>query len=109
MYSIMILGDNREAVINNIKTNAENGDFHNKVELNDPVLSAEENRAITDNYMENRERLAFKIKSALAVAIAKTATKINANIGFGNFFKKNTSFLKIYETELHIDTDNSSF
>lgn len=72
----MILGDNREAVIENIKKYAENGEFHNKVELNDPVLSAEENRAITDSYMENRERLAFKLKSAVAVAIAKTATKI---------------------------------
>ena len=72
----MILGDNREAVIENIKKYAENGEFHNKVELNDPVLSAEENRAITDSYMENRERLAFKLKSAVAVTIAKTATKI---------------------------------
>lgn len=72
----MILGDNREAVIENIKTYAENGEFHNKVELNDPVLSTEENRAITDAYMENRERLAFKLKSAVAVTIAKIATKI---------------------------------
>ena len=72
----MILGDNREAVIKNIKTYAENGEFHNKVELNDPVLSTEENRAITDAYMENRERLAFRLKSAVAVTIAKIATKI---------------------------------
>ncbi len=72
----MILGDNREAVINNIKTYAENGDFHNKVELNDPVLTAEENRAITDSYMENREHLTFKLKSVIAVTIAKIATKL---------------------------------
>ncbi len=72
----MILGDNREAVIENIKKNAENGDFHNKVELNDPVLTTEETRAITDTYMENRERLAFKLKSVLAVTIAKIATKL---------------------------------
>ena len=72
----MILGDNREAVINNIKTYAENGEFHNKVELNDPILTAEENRAITDNYMENREHLTFKLKSVIAVTIAKIATKL---------------------------------
>ena len=72
----MILGDNREAVINNIKTYAENGKFHNKVELNDPVLTAEENRAITDNYMENREHLTFKLKSVIAVTIAKIATRL---------------------------------
>ncbi len=72
----MILGDNREAVINNIKIYAENGEFHNKVELNDPVLTAEENRAITDNYMENREHLTFKLKSVIAVTIAKIATRL---------------------------------
>ena len=34
----MIIGDNRKAVIENIKRSAENGDFYAKVELNDPVL-----------------------------------------------------------------------
>lgn len=72
----MILGDKREAVIENIKKNAENGDFHNKVELDDPILSVQENRAITDAYMENRLHLTFKVKSAIAVMIAKIATKI---------------------------------
>ena len=45
----MIIGDNRKAVIENIKRSAENGDFYAKVELNDPVLTAEQSNAITDN------------------------------------------------------------
>lgn len=72
----MIIGDNRKAVIKNIKSYAESGDFHNKVELNDPVLTPEQSRQVTESYMENRESLTFKAKSALAVALARIATKI---------------------------------
>lgn len=72
----MILGDNRRAVIENIKNCAENGQFHNKVELNDPVLTPEQNRAITDSYLENRTSLTFKLKTILGVSLVKFATKI---------------------------------
>lgn len=76
----MIFGDNRRAVIENIRTCAENGDFHSKVEFGDPVLSAEQNRNITDAYLENRKRLAFKLKTAIAVTMAQIATRmINKN------------------------------
>ena len=76
----MIIGDNRKAVIKNIKKFAESGQFHNKVELNDPVLTLEQNRKITDNYLENRKHVTFKIKTAVGIALAKTATKlINKN------------------------------
>ena len=72
----MIIGDNREAVIENIKIFAQSGEFHNKVELNDPVLSAEQNREITRSFIENRTRVTYKLKTAIAVTLAKTATKI---------------------------------
>ena len=72
----MIIGENRKAVIENIKKFAENGEFHNKVELNDPVLTAEQNREITDSYIENRKNISFKIKTMLGVSLAKIATKI---------------------------------
>lgn len=76
----MIIGENRKAVIENIKNFAETGQFHNKVELNDPELTAAQSRQITDAYLENRKRLSFKIKTALGVALAKAATKaINKN------------------------------
>lgn len=76
----MILGGDRRAVIENIRTCAENGDFHNKVELGDPVLTAAQNRNITDAYLENRKHLTFKLKTALAVTMAQIATRmINKN------------------------------
>lgn len=72
----MIIGDNRKAVIANIKLCAESGEFHNKVELNDPVLTAEQSKKITENYIENRKQPAFKAKTALGVTLAKSAAKI---------------------------------
>lgn len=76
----MIIGENRRGVIENIKNFAETGQFHNKVELNDPELTAAQSRQITDAYLENRKRLSFKIKTALGVALAQAATKaINKN------------------------------
>lgn len=76
----MITGENRRSVIENIKNFAETGQFHNKVELNDPELTAAQSRQITDAYLENRKRLSFKIKTALGVALAQAATKaINKN------------------------------
>lgn len=72
----MILGENRKAVIENIKTFAESEQFHNKVELNDPSLTPEQNKKITDAYLENRKHLSFKIKTKLGVSLAKAATKI---------------------------------
>lgn len=72
----MIIGENRRVVIENIKTSAEAGQFHSKVELNDPVLTPEEIRGITDMYIADAPTLAYKIKKALAVGLAKFATKI---------------------------------
>ncbi len=72
----MIIGDNRKAVIENIKLCAESGEFHNKVELNDPVLTAEQSKKITENYIENRKQPAFRVKTALGVTLAKSAAKI---------------------------------
>lgn len=72
----MIIGNNRRAVIENIKTFAESGEFHNKVELNDPVLTAEQNKAITNGYLENRKCLSFKAKTVLGVMLAKTAARL---------------------------------
>lgn len=72
----MIIGENRQAVIANIKAFAESGEFHRKVELNDPVLTDGQSRAITENYVENRNRLPFKAKTALGVGLAKTAARL---------------------------------
>ena len=71
----MILGDKRRTVIENIKKSAENGEFYNKVELDDPVLTEEESSRITDSYIDNRKRIGFKVKTALARAAVSVATK----------------------------------
>ncbi len=76
----MIIGENRRAVIQNIKVFAENGEFHNKVELNDPVLTAEQNKTITNGYLENRKCLSFKAKTVMGVMLAKAATRRSIKI-----------------------------
>lgn len=76
----MIIGDNREAVIGNIRRAAESGDFYAKVELNDPVLTADEARQITDGYIAGHRRMRYKLKAHAARRIAGLLTRvINAN------------------------------
>lgn len=70
----MIIGDNREAVIENIKVAAENGDFHSKVEINDPNLTPEQSKAIIDRYVQNRRKTSFKAKTLLARQAANLLT-----------------------------------
>lgn len=72
----MILGDDRRPVIENIKRFSENGEFHNKVELHDPVLTYEDSRRITDLFVDNRKRFSFKIKSVIARTAAQAATRL---------------------------------
>lgn len=72
----MIIGENRKEVIENIKRYAESEQFHNKVEANDPNLTAEQSRKITDNYIENRNRVLYKFKKCLGVWLAKAATSL---------------------------------
>lgn len=72
----MIIGENRKAVIENIKRYAESEQFHNKVEVNDPKLTSEQSRKITDNYIENRNRVLYKFKKCLGVWLAKAATSL---------------------------------
>lgn len=72
----MIIGENRKAVIENIKRYAESEQFHNKVEVNDPNLTAEQSRKITDIYIENRNRVLYKFKKCLGVWLAKAATSL---------------------------------
>ena len=71
----MILGANRPAVIENIRSAAQTGDFHAKVELDDPVLTKEECQAITERCLP-RERTLFgrmKVRAARGFANAGSA------------------------------------
>lgn len=70
----MIPAGQREPVIRNIRDFAEAGEFHKKVELHDPVLTAEESRAITARYMARRGRPGFRFKRGIAVGLANFLT-----------------------------------
>lgn len=71
----MIIGADRKTVIENIKRCAESGNFHSKVETGDPVLTVEESKKITSDYVENRKHFGFKAKTAIGVCFARVATK----------------------------------
>ena len=69
----MLIGGDRLPVIENIREAAEAGDFYRKVELNDPVLTDAEAKAITDGYIKNRNTAGYKLKSFFARRIADAA------------------------------------
>jgi len=66
--------NDRLQVIRNIKLNAESENFHAKVETTDPVMSCEEIKKITDNYLKNRKKLYYKTRSFFARRIANIAS-----------------------------------
>ena len=70
----MIIGQNREAVIDNIRCAAESGDFYRKVEMGDPVLTDEQSNSITDRYLASRKPGAFRLKSFVARQMANLVT-----------------------------------
>ncbi len=72
----MIIGKNREQVIENIRKAAESGEFYAKVEPDDPILSAAESNHITCRYLSTRNTVGFKFKSFIARRIAEVATRI---------------------------------
>lgn len=70
----MIIGADRGTVIENIKRNAESGNFYAKVETGDPVLTPEEEREIVDRYLRTRGTLPYKFKRFFARIITSIAT-----------------------------------
>lgn len=72
----MIIGSNRRAVIENIKKCAESSQFHSKVELDDPILTAEQSKRITEHYVQSKDLLSYKMYSMIGISLAKAATRI---------------------------------
>lgn len=70
----MILGDNRPAVIANIRNAAQTGDFYKKVELGDPQLTPEQSAAIIHRYLTRRGACSFRLKGFAARQMANAAT-----------------------------------
>ena len=50
----MIIGENRQAVIKNIKSAADGRDFYKKVEINDPVITGDRAKEIINKYLSSR-------------------------------------------------------
>ncbi len=72
----MIIGSDRDEVIENIKRAAESGNFFAKVETHDPVLTVEESNAIINKYLKERGTAAFRMRSCAARGIANVLTDI---------------------------------
>jgi len=71
----MIIGNNREQVIENIRRAAEGGNFHVKVEMDDPIPDQERLRAVLEAYVENRRTCSFQIKNRIARVLANEITR----------------------------------
>ena len=71
----MIIGGNKQVVIENIKKAADEGRLNDKVEVNDPKLSDEEKRKLINRYLENREKMMFKLKTKISKSMIYLATK----------------------------------
>ncbi|MCD7775788.1 MAG: 1-acyl-sn-glycerol-3-phosphate acyltransferase [Firmicutes bacterium] len=62
----MIIGDNKRLVIENIKRCAENGRFHDKVEVDDPNLTREQKKEIAERFLSERESAQYKRRNNFA-------------------------------------------
>lgn len=72
----MIIGDNKQETIKNIKRAIEQKDFNQKVEINDPKLTLEEKNKIVEKYLKSRNKFLFKIKTRIAKITIFILTKI---------------------------------
>jgi len=68
--------ESKEAVIANIKAAVVAGDFHRKVEVNDPVVSPEQLQQDLAHYLHTRHTWPFKTKSIIAQSAANLASPI---------------------------------
>ncbi|BDR55560.1 1-acyl-sn-glycerol-3-phosphate acyltransferase [Xylocopilactobacillus apis] len=62
----MIIGGDKKPAIDNIKKNANNGLYNDKVEVADPTLSTEEEHQLIDGYLTHRHKFDYKVKNMLA-------------------------------------------
>lgn len=61
----MIIGDNREQVINNIENAVKNGNWNAKVEVGDPVLSLNESKDLVNNFWQEQKTIKGKINNRI--------------------------------------------
>lgn len=71
----MIIGDNRLAVIQNIKKNANERDFTAKAEIGDPEMTAQEQLQLVQDFWQDRGKLSSKLNGLLGRGIINAITK----------------------------------
>ena len=74
---MIISPETRLAVIENIKHAVKEERFDAVVEPNDPVLTPDESKAITDRYLASRKKFSFRAKAFAARRIANVFTRID--------------------------------
>lgn len=72
----MIIGDNKERVINNIKEAVKNGEYNKKVEIGDPDLTTKEQEEIIRKYMAKQDKIGYKINNKIANIILTIVTNM---------------------------------
>ena len=72
----MVIGKNKGKVINNIQMQVKQGEYNKKVELGDPKLTSEEKNKIINKYLENRNKISFKLKTKIAKITISILTSI---------------------------------
>lgn len=70
-----ILMEKREEVIENIERMAKTGDLNAKVEVDDPLLTTEEKRALVKRFLAQYPTLEYRIKNHIARWILNVATR----------------------------------
>ena len=72
----MMIGDNKNKVIDNIKEAVERGEYNSKVEVDDPNLTSKQEKDIIEKYMNSREKLSYKLKNKIVRGIISIVTNI---------------------------------
>ncbi|MCD7863868.1 MAG: 1-acyl-sn-glycerol-3-phosphate acyltransferase [Lachnospiraceae bacterium] len=63
----MIFGGNKAAVVENIKTNLDSGNYNNKTEVGDPNITSQEKTELALRYARNRGTVGYWMKNCLAM------------------------------------------
>ena len=72
----MVIGENKDKVIKNIKKAVEKGEYNKKVEVDDPNLSLEEQEELIEKYLEKQNKLSYKINNKIANVILSVVTNM---------------------------------
>ncbi|MCD8364185.1 MAG: 1-acyl-sn-glycerol-3-phosphate acyltransferase [Lachnospiraceae bacterium] len=72
----MIIGGSKTQVIENIKQAAAEGRFNDKVEIDDPDLSAREKTGQVSRYLKNQNSLLYRFLNVCARALVDTGSKV---------------------------------